>query len=277
MKQLLGEATKKLRSGIDIPQVGFGTFQSSQQEVGVAVKWALETGYRHIDTAKAYGNEKEIGDAIAASSVPREDLFIATKVWMTDYNDVRSAFESSARKLQAEYLDLLMLHWPGTDEKTRLNAFEALLKLREQGLIRSVGVSNFMKEHLEEIKENFGEYPEYNQIQVHPWGQQKGLSDFCKNKGIVIAAWGPLMHGYLKDAHELEYLGEKYSHTLAQVILRWHLQKGNIIIPKSVNKTRIEENANIFNFELSQEDMAVIDSQERDWHWGPDAFTFNGE
>lgn len=266
----------QLRSGVEVPQLGFGTFESSTSEVTDSVKWAVEAGYRHIDNAKAYDNEKEVGAAIADCGVAREELFIATKIWMSDYADVKKGFENTAKNLGVDYLDLLMLHWPGTDVTLRYKAYEELLQLQEEGKIRAVGVSNFMRDHLEGVKREFGEYPEYNQIQMHPWGQQEKLKDFCRANKIAVAAWGPLMHGYLKEETELIPLGEKYNHSPAQVVLRWHLQKGHILIPKSVHKNRVLENMDLYDFELSDEDMKIIDAQEKDWHWGPDAYSFNG-
>lgn len=276
MEQLAINTTVKLRSGIEIPQLGFGTFESSPQEVGDSVKWAIEAGYRHIDNAKAYDNEKEVGQALSECGVDRDKLFIATKVWMSDYHDIIGAFKRTADKLSVDYLDLLMLHWPGTDEDARYRAYDSLLKLKDKGLIRTVGVSNFMIDHLEGVKEKFGEYPEYNQIQIHPWGQQNELRAFCRENEIAVAAWGPLMHGHLKEAKELDSMSKVYEHSPAQLVLRWHLQKGNIVIPKSVNRNRIQENRNLYDFSLTEADMRIIDALEKDWHWGPDAYSFHG-
>jgi len=267
---------KTLRNGIEAPLLGYGTFESAPDDVGNGVRWAIEAGYRHIDTAKAYGNEAEVGSAIRASGVARETLFIATKVWMDDYPDVNGAFESAARKLKTDYIDLFMLHWPGTDETLRYKAYETLLKLESEGKIHASGVSNFMVEHLESLKGVFGAYPLYNQIQVHPWGRQPDLYAFCEKNEIAVAAWGPLMHGHLKEVTELARLAEAYGRSPAQITLRWHLQRGNIVLPKSLHNERIIENADLFGFELSQGDMDFIDSLERDWHWGPDAYSFNG-
>lgn len=268
--------TLVLRNGVCVPQVGYGTFESAAADVGRSVRWALETGYRHIDTAKAYGNEAEIGNVVAEGLVRREELFLVTKLWMTDYGDAQKAIEEALRRLKVEYLDLMMLHWPGTDKPLRYKAYEALLRAQHRGLIRAVGVANFMQDHLEDLAEQFGAYPLYNQIQVHPWGQQDALCAFCRARGIAVAAWGPLMRGYIREEKRLGEIAANYGCTPAQAVLRWHLQKGNILLPKSVHLQRIQENAEIFSFVLSQEDMRKIDSMEKDWHWGPDPYSFDG-
>lgn len=275
-KRLSMQTTMCLKNGVEIPQLGYGTFESSPEEVANGVKWAIELGYRHIDTAKAYGNEGAIGTAISESGINRDQLFIVTKIWMDDYNDVFHAFETAIHNLKTDYLDLLMLHWPGTDKDLRYKAYESLLELQRKGLVRATGVSNFMKDHLIDLQQKFGEYPLYNQIQIHPWGQQRELREFCCEKNIAVAAWGPLMHGYLKEAVEIMPLAEKYGRSPAQIVLRWHLQKGNIIFPKSVHKKRIAENMELFDFELLDDEIMLIDSLEKDWHWGPDAYSFNG-
>lgn len=277
MKESLTQnSTYKLRNGVQIPRLGYGTFECPPEQVKDGVNWALQLGCRHIDGAKAYDNEAAVGEAIRDSGVERKDLFLASKVWMSDYGDVRKAFETSARKLKTDYLDLLMLHWPGTDRTLRFKAYETLLMLCQEGKIRAVGVSNFMIDHLQELKTEFGDYPLSNQIQIHPWGQQEVLRQFCIENGIALEAWGPLMHGSLSQATELVPIAEKYNKSSAQVVLRWHLQKGNIIFPKSLHKERIEENMKLFDFSLSPEDMQTIDGLERDWHWGPEPYSFNG-
>ena len=154
--------------------------------------------------------------------------------------------------------------------------YETLLKLQQKGLIRVVGVSNFQQDHLEDLKKEFGEYPVYDQIQVHPWGQQRELCNFCRSNGIAVAAWGPLMHGFLKEETRMAEIAKAHSCSEAQAVLRWHLQKGNIVLPKSVHENRIIENADVFGFALTEEEMQKIDALERDWHWGPDAYTFHG-
>lgn len=277
MREVLTQnSTCSLRNGVQIPRLGYGTFECPPEQVINGVRWALELGCRHIDGARAYDNESAVGEAIARSGVERKELFLVSKVWMTDYADVRTAFETSARKLRTDYLDLLMLHWPGTDRTLRLKAYETLLTLCQEGKIRAAGVSNFMIDHLQDLKGEFGEYPLSNQIQIHPWGQQEPLRQFCIQNGIAVEAWGPLMHGSLSQAAELLPIAANYRKSPAQVVLRWHLQKGNIIFPKSLHKERIAENMQLFDFSLSEQDMQLIDGLERDWHWGPEPYSFNG-
>lgn len=276
MAELAMTTTVRLRNGVEIPQLGYGTFESSDEDVERGVLDAISLGYRHIDTAKAYGNEAAIGKALRAADIAREKLFLVTKVWMDEYENIPAAFEGSCKRLGVDTIDLLMLHWPGTDEAKYLRAYEGLLKLVEEKKIRAAGVSNFQQRHLGRLKQEFGAYPVYNQIQIHPWGQQRELCTFCRENEIALAAWGPLMHGYLKEATELVPIAEDYGVTAAQLVLRWHLQKGNIIFPKSVHKNRIAENCDLYHFAISPENMAKIDALERGWHWGPDVDTFNG-
>ena len=269
--------TVMLAGGISIPAIGLGTYKSSPQDVGPAVIDAVEAGYRHIDTAKVYRNEEAVGAAIKACGIPREQLFLVTKLWLDEFDRPATGFYASMKRLDAEYIDLYMLHWPGTDEKRMLTAYEGLLNLREKGDLRAAGVSNFEIPHLEKIKQEFGAYPCYNQIELHPWFARTELCDFCRANNIAVMSWGPMLHGHLSEEPLLDELAADYDRTPAQIVLRWHLQKGNLIIPKSTHRVRIIENAQLFDFVLSDEDMARIDALDKNQGFGSDPFTYNGE
>lgn len=265
-----------LANGVRMPWLGLGVWKVSEAEVELAVKSAIEHGYRSIDTAAAYGNEEGVGKAVRESGVPRDQLFITTKVWNADqgYDSTLAAFDRSVGKLGMDYVDLYLIHWPvkGKYKET----WRALEKLYRDGRVRAIGVSNFHVHHLEDLLPNAEVKPMVNQVEFHPRLAQRSLLRFCKEQGIQMEAWSPLMQGKELLEHELlAKLANKYGKTAAQIILRWDVQHGVVTIPKSVTPSRIRENADIFDFELSAEDMALIDSLNLDSRVGPDPDNFN--
>ncbi|PGY16006.1 aldo/keto reductase [Bacillus sp. AFS031507] len=257
--------TTTLSNGVKMPWVGLGVFKVTEgEEVIQSVKAAINNGYISIDTAAIYGNEEGVGQAIKDSGVPREDLFITTKLWNSEqgYESTLKAFETSLTKLGLDYLDLYLIHWPGKDKyKETWKAFE---KLYKEGRVRAIGVSNFQVHHLEDLISSAEIKPMVNQVEFHPHLTQKELLAFCKNEGIQLEAWSPLKQGKLLNEPVLEDLAHKYNKSVAQVILRWDLQHGVVTIPKSIKEHRIIENADIFDFELSTEDMDKIDGLNQD-------------
>lgn len=254
---------KILANGIKIPSIGFGTYKSGDESETVdIVKYALNKGYRQIDTAAFYGNEEAIGKGIKESSVKREDIFLVTKVWNDNhgYSNTIKSFEESVRKLGVEYLDLLLVHWPTKLNSETWRAFEDLYEL---GKVRAIGVCNFKKGHLEELKKTSRIMPMVNQIEIHPCFCQKELVDYCKDNNIQVVAWSPIMRGKLLEVPLMVELAEKYDRSIAQIALRWHIQKDIIPIPKSSHYGRISDNINVFDFELSNEDIIRIDALDR--------------
>ncbi len=259
-----------LSNGVKMPWLGLGVWQVKDgEEVINAVKWAIEAGYRSIDTAAAYKNEEGVGQAIKESGVPREELFITTKLWNGDqgYDSALKAFDESRRRLGLDYIDLYLIHWPVKGKY--VDSWRALIKLYNDGLVRAIGVSNFLPHHLEDIISETGVVPMVNQVELHPWLTQKSLIQYCKERNIQVEAYSPLMRGKFKEIPLLEEIGKKYGKTAAQVVLRWHLQNEVVIIPKSINRDRIIQNADIFDFELSAEEMKQIDDLNRDHRFLP--------
>lgn len=281
-KSTASHPTVPLRAGegtVSIPQLGFGVWQVPDDEVAPAVETALSDGYRHIDTAKAYENEAGVGRALAASDVPRDEVFVTTKLWNSDqgYDQTLAAFAESHDKLGANTpVDLYLIHWPVPQKDAYVETFKALLKLRDEGKIRVAGVCNFEVEHLQRLKDETGEFPAINQIELHPLLQQKQLRGFHAANDIVTEAWSPLASGgdVLQD-ETIAQIATKHGKTPAQVILRWHLQLGNVVIPKSVTPSRIAENFDIFDFELDADDLAAIEKLDQGHRTGPDPKTFN--
>jgi methylglyoxal/glyoxal reductase len=257
--------TTTLHNGVKMPWVGLGVFKVTDgEEVVQSVKAAIKNGYISIDTAAIYKNEEGVGQAIKESGVPREELFITTKLWNADqgYESTLEAFETSMNKLGLEYLDLYLIHWPGKDKyKETWRAFE---KLYKEGRVRAIGVSNFLVHHLEDLMSTAEIKPMVNQVEFHPHLTQKELLAFCEKEGIQLEAWSPLKQGQLLNEPVLEDIAHKYNKSVAQVILRWDLQHGVVTIPKSIKEHRIIENANIFDFELTIEDMGKIDELNQD-------------
>mgnify|MGYP003456095429 FL=1 len=252
----------RLNSGYDIPQLGYGVFKVDPTETERSVTDALEAGYRHIDTAAIYGNESGVGAAIARSGIPRDELFITTKLWNNRHggDEPRVALEESLEKLGLEYVDLYLVHWPAPANGLFVNAWKQLVQLGDTASIRSIGVSNFLVEHLDAILAETGKLPAVNQIELHPRYQQREVVQWCQEHGVAIEAWGPLGQGRY-DLGEIPGIREAaaaHGKSPAQVVLRWHIQLGNIVFPKSVNPARIRENLNIFDFALSDAQVAAI-------------------
>lgn len=265
-----------LSNGVEMPYLGLGTYQSeNDQAVVQAVSYALKLGYRHIDTASVYGNEEGVGKGIVQSGVSRAEVFAVSKVWNTDqgYESTLRAFEHSLKRLRLEYLDLYLIHWPvaGMYKDT----WRALEKLYNDGLIKSIGVSNFMKHHLEDLMATATIVPMVNQMEFHPYVVQQDLIDFCNSKGIQYEAWSPFMQGKVFNLDICKDLAKKYKKSVAQVILRWNLQKGIVTIPKSVKAERISSNAELFDFEISTEDIAYLDRLHNGERIGPDPDNFD--
>ncbi|MGI8622453.1 MAG: aldo/keto reductase [Solirubrobacteraceae bacterium] len=265
-----------LSDGSEIPQLGFGVFQIAPEETVEAVTRAFEAGYRHIDTAAAYGNEAEVGQAVHASGLDREDVFITTKCPNPDhgYNQARRAFKESFDRLELDYVDLYLIHWPVPSKDLYVETWKAFVELQAEGLVRSIGVSNFQPPHLERIVSETGVSPVVNQIELHPYLQQHGLLREHADRGLVTEAWSPLAQGKVLDDPELVRIAEAHGKTAGQVVLRWHLQIGDVVFPKSVTPARIEENFDIFDFSLTDEDLAAIADLDRGERTGPDPDTF---
>ena len=266
-----------LNDGNSIPAVGFGVFKIPPTDTEQAVGTALQTGYRHIDTAGMYGNERETGRAIAESGVPRDELYVVTKLWNADqgYDSTLAAFDASMQRLGIDYLDLYLVHWPVPKLNKFVETFKAFAHLRDQGRIRSIGVSNFEPEHLETLVDATGIVPAVNQVELHPRLPQTELREVHARLGIATEAWGPLGQGSLLTEPAVTAVADGCGRTPAQVLIRWHIQLGNIVIPKSVNSKRIASNFDVFDFELSSNDMASISSLDDGNRLGPNPRTFN--
>ncbi|BDY30939.1 MULTISPECIES: aldo/keto reductase [Mycolicibacterium] len=266
-----------LNDGNSIPQVGLGVWQTPPEDTERAVVAALQTGYRHIDTAAAYQNETETGRALAASGVPRDEVFLVTKLWNSDqgYDATLAAFDASIARLGVDYLDLYLIHWPVPAKNAYVDTFKAFAHLRDQGRIRSIGVSNFEPEHLKILIDTTGIVPAVNQIELHPLLPQQELREVHAQLGIATEAWSPLGQGSLLADPVVTGIAESRGKTPAQVLIRWHIQLGNIVIPKSVNPERIASNFDVFDFELSEQDLASIASLANGTRLGPDPRTFN--
>ncbi len=262
-----------LNTGNTIPQLGFGVFQIPADEVVEPVKAALETGYRSIDTAAAYGNEEGVGKAIAESGLARDDLFVTTKLWNDrhNYDEALRAFDESLAKLGLDYVDLYLIHWPYPGQDLYVDAWKALQKLHSDGRAKNIGVSNFQIHHLRRLFEETDVVPAVNQVELHPNLPQSDLRAFHAEHDITTEAWSPLGQGKgLLDDETLRSLADKYDKSPAQIVLRWHLQLGNVVIPKSATPSRVRDNIDVFNFELADDDLAVIASLETGVRVGPD-------
>ena len=265
-----------LRDQGEIPQLGFGVFQVPPEDTEETTLKAFQTGYRHIDTAKAYQNEAQVGHAFRASGVDRHEVFITTKCFNTDhgYNQAKDAFKESLDRLELDFLDLYLIHWPVPAHDKYVETWQAFVELQKEGLIRSIGVSNFQPPHLDRIIAETGVTPSVNQIELHPYLQQHGLRRKHEELGIVTEAWSPIAQGKVLDDPALEEIAEAHGKSTGQVTLRWHIQLGNVIFPKSVTPERIEENFEIFDFELTDEQMSQIDELDKGERIGPDPDTF---
>ncbi|MEP2239609.1 MAG: aldo/keto reductase [Maribacter sp.] len=266
----------ELRNGVQMPYLGLGTYLSdNDQEVVDAVKSALQLGYRHIDTAAAYKNEEGVGKGIRESGVDRGEIFLVTKVWNDDqgYKETLKAFEASLNRLGVDYLDLYLVHWPV--EGKYKDTWRALEHLYAQKKIRAIGVSNFLKHHLEDVMSDCTVVPMVNQMEFHPHLVQQELIDFCTDNGIQYESWSPFMQGKVFELDICTDIAKKHNKNVAQIILRYNLQKGIVAIPKSVHTKRIASNADIFDFELSAADIAFLDGLETGERVGPDPDNFN--
>ncbi|MCH4014621.1 MAG: aldo/keto reductase [Solobacterium sp.] len=262
-----------MNDGHVIPSVALGVYQS-HEATEAAVLAALKNGYRHIDTAAIYGNEEAVGTAIRKSGIPRSEIFVTTKVWNTDIRAgrTREALMTSLKKLQMDYVDLLLLHWP---TEGRIAAYKEMERMQKEGLVRSIGVSNFRKHHLEELMANTSVKPAADQMEFNPQFQDNEVLAFCRKENILLEAWSPLGRGASLGDETIQKLGKKYGKSSAQIILRWLNQKDIVVLPKSVHENRIIENHAIFNFALSDEDMAVMDRLNRGTRIGPDPDHFS--
>jgi 2,5-diketo-D-gluconate reductase A len=269
----------KFNNGVEIPQLGFGVWQVPDDEATPAIRTAIEVGYRHIDTAAIYGNEAGTGRAIAESGVPREELFVTTKLWNSNqgYDSTLRAFDESVEKLGLDYVDLYLVHWPAPKRDSFVETWKAFQTLYGDGRVRSIGVSNFLPEHLTRLLEETDVVPAINQVELHPYLQQRELRTFHEEHGIATEAWSPLASGGagLLDDPAIAKVAAAHGRTPAQVILRWHTQVGNVVIPKSVTPSRITENFEIFDFELSGDDLATIGTLDRDGRVGGHPYDVN--
>jgi 2,5-diketo-D-gluconate reductase A len=261
----------RLRGDVSMPRLGFGVFQVANDETTAAVLTALECGYRSIDTAALYGNEAGVGAAIATCGIAREDLFVTTKLWNSDHGSttVREAFERSLTKLGVEYVDLYLIHWPVPSNDKYVETWQAFERLSAEGLIRAIGVSNFTIPHLRRLLAETSTVPSVNQIELHPGFQQVALRDFHADHGIVTEAWSPLGQGAALGHPVVADLARKHGKTPAQIVLRWHIDIGNVVIPKSVTPHRIRENIDVFDFELTADDMRFLKHLDTGRRIGP--------
>jgi diketogulonate reductase-like aldo/keto reductase len=262
----------KMNNGIDIPQFGLGVYLTkSGKECINAVTWALEAGYRHVDTAKAYGNEKEVGEAVRNSGIKREDIFITTKLWNDDhgYETALKAFDKSLKTLNVDYIDLYLIHWPVKGK--RKDSWKAFEKIYESGYCKSIGVSNYQINHLQELFSYANTTPVINQVEFSPYNYQKDLLDFCNQNKIILEAYSPLTRMQKLGDPKLKWIATKYGKTTAQILIRWAIDHNIVVIPKSAHKERIIENANVFDFELDKDDMKILDNLNEDFRvsWDP--------
>jgi 2,5-diketo-D-gluconate reductase A len=265
-----------LRDGVDIPQLGFGVFQVPLEDTAEAVGRALSVGYRHIDTAAAYENEAGVGQALRASGLDRGEVFVTTKCFNDDqgYNEATGALRASLDRLEMDYVDLYLIHWPVPSQDRYVETWRAFIDAREEGLVRSIGVSNFQPDHLERLIDETGIPPSVNQVELHPRLQQPGLRRIHAELGVVTEAWSPLAQGEVLDDPVITGIAEAHDRTPGQVVIRWHLQLGNVVIPKSVTPERIEQNFQVFDFELAEDEMSEIEGLDRGERIGPDPDTF---
>jgi 2,5-diketo-D-gluconate reductase A len=269
-----------LNNGRSIPQLGFGVFQIDKADTVTAVTTALQTGYRHIDTAEMYGNEEEVGEAIAKSGLDRADVFVTSKLENSAHfpDDARLAFEASLAALGFDYLDLFLIHWPLPTKYDGdfVSTWRTLEEFYRDGRARSIGVSNFQPHHLRRLHEETEIPPAVNQIEVHPFLTQDEVRGFCAEHGIAVEAWSPIGQGLVLDDPTIGSIAERVGKTPAQVVLRWHIERGDIVFPKSVTPSRIKENFDIFDFELSDGDVAEISALNKNERTGPDPDKFGG-
>jgi 2,5-diketo-D-gluconate reductase A len=261
-----------LRDGRSIPQLGLGVYKVDDAKAESLVAGAIELGYRHIDTAALYENERGVGEGMRASGLAREDLFVTTKVWNDrhGYDETQRAFDESIDKLGLDYVDLYLIHWPAPRQDKYVEAWRALVKLQEEGRVRSIGVSNFKPHHIKRLADASDALPVINQVELHPWLPQSEVREFDASLDILTEAWSPLARGRVLDNEILDGIADKHGKTPAQVVLRWHVQLGVVVIPKSNSLSRVEENSRVFDFELDVVDLAAIASLETGERTGMD-------
>jgi 2,5-diketo-D-gluconate reductase A len=267
-----------LRGDTEIPQLGFGVFQVPPEDTADIVTRAFETGYRHIDTAAAYQNEEGVGQAVRASALGREEVFVTTKCPNPahGYDAARDALAGSLERLGLDFVDLYLIHWPIPSKDLYVETWKAFVDMQSEGLAKSIGVSNFQPDHLRRIVDETGVTPAVNQIELHPRLQQAELRRDHEQRGIVTEAWSPLAQGAVLDDPAITRIAEAHDSTPGQVVIRWHLQLGNVVIPKSVTPERIAQNFDVFGFELSDDEMAAIEALDAGERTGPDPDTFTG-
>ncbi len=267
----------KLNNGVDIPQLGFGVFQINAEDTRAATLEALKVGYRHIDTAEMYGNEREVAEGIRDSGVARADVFVTSKLnnGFHAHNDALAAFDRSLEVMKFDYLDLFLIHWPLPAVGDFVETWKALEEIHRSGRVRAIGVSNFQPHHIERLAAEATIVPAVNQIEIHPYFTQNDVRAFDTAHGIATEAWSPLAQGQVLDDPAIVRIAERLSRTPAQVTLRWHIQRGEIVFPKSTTPKRIAENFALFDFELTVEDMAAISGLHRDGRRGPNPDEFN--
>ncbi len=265
-----------LSDGVEIPQLGFGVFQVPPEDTRGVVEEALAAGYRHIDTAGAYRNEQGVGEAIAGSGIPRDEIFVTTKLWNAEqgFDSTLEAFDKSLERLGMDRVDLYLIHWPVPTEDRFVDTWKAFEKIQAEGRSRSIGVSNFRIEDLERLQAETEAVPSVNQIELHPAFHQHQLRAWQDERGIATEAWSPLGQGALLEEAPIVAIAEAHGKTPAQAIIRWHLQLGNIVFPKSVTPARIRENLEVFDFELSDDEMAAFEPLDTGRRFGPDPATF---
>ena len=270
-------AAVALNNGVQIPQVGFGVFQVSPSETQGVVERALEVGYRHIDTAAAYNNEAGVGAAVRASGIPREHLFLTTKLRNGEqgYESALKAYDDSLARLDVDCADLYLIHWPNPAANAFVDSWRALERIYQEGRVRAIGVSNFLPEHLERLRNETEIEPAVNQIELHPTYQQSDLTQFCRQRSIAVEAYSPLGQGHDIGAPAVSALADSHGVTPAQIVLRWHVQQGHIVIPKSVSPDRIRSNLDVAGFSLTPEEMASITALECGNRIGADPRTFS--
>lgn len=268
----LESAKLSFHDGKTIPQLGLGVYKIEDDQAATVVRSAIELGYRLIDTASMYGNEEGVGRGIKHSGIPRKDLFVTTKFWMDDlgFNRTKTALRNSLDKLQLDYVDCYMIHWPAPQRGLYTESWSAMEELHDEGLVRSIGVSNFHPYHLENLFSMAREYPVINQIEIHPWLTQDQPIAFNESHNIRSQAWSPLARGQLLDEPTLVGLAAKYGKSVAQLVIRWHIQRGYGVIPKSTNPERIASNAGVFNFHIESSDMESISKLNKNYRTGVD-------
>lgn len=261
-----------LRDGTSIPAVGLGVYKVDNDDAATLVRHAISVGYRLVDTASMYDNEEGVGEGIRQSGIPREEIQIATKFWLDDlgYDNTLRACQRSLDRLGVDYLDLFLVHWPAPERGLYGESWRALEALKRDGLVRSIGVCNFHAEHIETLREQGGELPVLNQVELHPWLTQDPLREYHQKHGILTQAWAPLARGQVLGDESLAELATEYGVSVAQLVLRWHLQRGVAVIPKSNSTSRITENSQVFHFSLSDDAMAIISGLNRNYRTGVD-------